>query len=184
MLYAQDIKWLIQACNARSVLHHSISALSEPMGSQGTVIVFPNCLVTISLIRWKSGRSVANENKYKNKQKNRYKAFLCQGFFNVLPAKVRIFLDLWKCSTERTERWCTDQFETRTSPSRATPRAYELFTLVVVKFTTPGPKIRSNAPRQGWIQWSNAPPPVHSYLGWNIRLYEISVNISWPMEVF
>ena len=24
------------------------------------------------------------------------------------------------------------------------------------------PKIRSNAPRQGWIQWSNAPPPVHS----------------------
>ena len=25
-----------------------------------------------------------------------------------------------------------------------------------------GPKICSNAPRQGWIRWSNAPPPVHS----------------------
>ena len=32
----------------------------------------------------------------------------------------------------------------------------------MVKFPTPGLKIRSNAPRQGWIQWSNAPPPVRS----------------------
>ena len=42
------------------------------------------------------------------------------------------------------------------------PRTFELSSLGVVKFPTLGPKICSNAPCQGWIQWSNAPPPVHS----------------------
>ena len=66
-------------------------------------------------------------------------------------------------------------------PPPPPPRAFELFSLVVVKFPTPEPKIRSNAPRQGWIQWSNAPTsgplfPRKSDVIWA----EIFVSIVFP----
>ena len=69
-------------------------------------------------------------------------------------------------------------------PPPTTPWAFELFSLVVVKFPTPGPKIRSNAPRQDWIQWSNAPSPVHSSSRKSDVIWaEISVSIVYTTDV-
>ena len=90
-----------------------------------------------------------------SKQKNEIVQNLqCGGHVTHNAARLRVHRSwLWVSEMERTHcsapgipnsfgHWCTDQFETRS--------------LLVVKFSIPGPKPCSNAPRQGWIQWPSA----------------------------